>query len=255
MATYTNFFETLEEAQRRLCGTVVMYDKEPYVVLAICNHKPDGIFRVYLLPLTYKDPMPSAVYDFGRGDPRQAEELDKYIKEKGDSCVLLRKQMNSPAFNKFRPFPLGMMNYGNKVWYLERTPTRSVLQGLSRNSVIAHKVVLSPDLLNDPARGRGWSNGLQSEEVRACITADHPTLEQTLRELQDPEVKNEAAAFHRHFAVLRGPVDTFFLAYKTEVIGRIDCANTSVTLGRKYRHFKEVVEEANAFKSVNLQQN
>jgi hypothetical protein len=43
---------------------------------------------------------------------------------------ILRKQMNSPLFNKFRPYPLGMCNTkGQRAYYLERQPNRKTEQG------------------------------------------------------------------------------------------------------------------------------
>ena len=48
MEKNVNFYENLEEAQRRLRGTVVMYDGIPHYVLAITDHQSGGIFRVYM---------------------------------------------------------------------------------------------------------------------------------------------------------------------------------------------------------------
>ena len=48
---YPNFYENLSEANKRLHGTVVLYDGHPYYILAISNHFTDGIMRVYMEPL------------------------------------------------------------------------------------------------------------------------------------------------------------------------------------------------------------
>src|SRR3546814_9940131 len=48
MVKYTNFYETVKEADMRLRHTLVMYDGEPYYVLLIPDHKKDGVFRIYM---------------------------------------------------------------------------------------------------------------------------------------------------------------------------------------------------------------
>src|SRR3546814_5918592 len=48
MVKYTNFYETVKEADMRLRHTLVMYDGEPYYVLLISDHKKDGVFRIYM---------------------------------------------------------------------------------------------------------------------------------------------------------------------------------------------------------------
>src|SRR3546814_15988082 len=48
MVKYTNFDETVKEADMRLRHTLVMYDGEPYYVLLISDHKKDGVFRIYM---------------------------------------------------------------------------------------------------------------------------------------------------------------------------------------------------------------
>jgi hypothetical protein len=57
---------------------------------------------------------------------------------------IIRKTMNSPKFNKFRPFPLGMCNSNGRCYFLERQPLRpKVEQGLIRSMVTEKQITLA----------------------------------------------------------------------------------------------------------------
>lgn len=261
MKEHPNFYENLKEAHIRLRGTVVMYDGLPYYILAITNHKPDGIFRVYLDPINV-DPrksrtMPEGVNNYPPEHSSLGEYLDKWLEDnKGKEDVrLIRKRMDSSYFNKFRPFSLGMCNSGPRVFYLERGPARpSTHQGLTGNMITETAVTLSkgPDL------GRGGRAGLYytqliSTAMHSCIVADHPSAEAVLLNLKDSDVENEAVAFHRHFAFVRGPVSSLFLAYKAQIVGHLPKNNlTEVRLGKHYGHTKEVIAELGLFGDINV---
>lgn len=248
-ADYPNFYQNMEEAQRRLLNTVVMYDGEPYTVLAICNHKQDNIFRVYLYPVeeaASSKVLPGGYVNFIPGTAEQGEYLDNWIKGAGDT-KLIRKMMNSPAFNKFRPFPLGMMNRDGKTIYLERGPDRRREQGL-----VSNLISYTPVSVGQKQTQR-WGGRLDGPEFYSCVKASHPTARECLEKLRDPSIENEAAAFDRNFAFVRGPLDSLYLAYKTEVVGRVpDGPYTRVELGRKFKHYKEVVENTNSFDQVTV---
>lgn len=251
MPELVNFYENINEARMRLLRTIIMYDGLPYVVLAVCNHHLDGIFRVYLEPLGVPRPR-GLMYpceEMGTDSPSLGAAMDKFLDNK--STPLLRKQMNSPKFNKFRPFPLGMCNYNGRVYYIERQPARHREQGLTQSMVADQLVSLSPKAGNSPYRTQNVS--MFSPEGRACILAEHPSASECLKELCDPNVTNDAAAFHRHFALVRGPVNTLFLAYKGDVIGVLpNNSLSSVKLDRKFAHTREVVTELGVFGTVQL---
>src|SRR5688572_1369118 len=126
MAQHLNFYENLQEAQMRLQGTIVVYDGEPYQVYHITEHK-DKILRVYMHPINQENVSSSQrpnldnfLYSNGNDRSKIPEYLDKWM-EDNPKFGMLRKKMNSPAFNKFRPFPLGMVNDGKgRVFYVER---------------------------------------------------------------------------------------------------------------------------------------
>ena len=265
MASYNNFFETVNEAYMRLRGTFVLYDGEPYTVLCITNHKDDGIWRIYLDPLGYgKDQLaynmanPPPCGNCTSDYPGLGAEMDKWLDKMqtpeqggtGPGTKVIRKMMNSPKFNKFRPYPLGMCNFDGRVYYLERQPTRKSEQGLTHGMISSQDVNLLPT--NDKQRlGRSGMVDLYGPSFLACIKGDHPSAQECLDNLQDPEIANDAAAFHRQFALVRGPLGMIFLAYKADIIGVLPNKDLSVLrVGRDFRHTREVVEILGTFGTV-----
>lgn len=258
MPEYKNgsFYENLQEANRRLNATVVLYEGQPYQVHAITEHKSDGIFRVYGWPIDTKKQFPPNLYDWGVGSPEWLQLVDKYIDAKDGKFPMIRKHINSPGFNRFRPFPLGMINGDGVVRYWERTPLRHSEQGLTRNAIVEHWLSLTPDKGGPYGRGggRNYGGALSGPNVANCITANHPSFEEVLKNLRDREDNSEGAAFHRHFAVMKGPLDVLYLAYKTQVIGLIgEGDKPGVLIGRDFLHYKEVVEETKVFSFIRLQ--
>jgi hypothetical protein len=256
MKDHVNFYENIKEAHIRLRGSVIMYDGEPYHVLAICSHRTDGVFRIYLDPLKSYDPrLRRSMPDYSNFHPEAAElgpYLDKWIEGQGDKCTLLRKKMNSPLFNKFRPFPLGMLNQAGKCYYLERQPQRpSTHQGLTRNMVEEHYITIGQSPKN--SRGGLYNVELFSLQVRDCILGLHPTAAEVLKNFKDPTIENEAVGFHRNFAFVRGPIGTCFLAYKDKVIGSVPNGDLSVVkLAEPYAYAKEAVAELGVFDNIVL---
>lgn len=255
MVAHPNFYETIHETHMRLRGTFVLYDGEPYVVLCITNHRDDGIFRIYLEPigngenmLLYNNPDPPPINQYGSDDPALGVAMDKWM-EKYPDTKIIRKMMNSPAFNKFRPFPLGMCNYQGRVFYLERQPNRKTEQGLTHSMVACQRVSLDT---TDNRKGRlGQIVDLYGPGFRDCIMGVHPSAQECLDNLKDPEIINEAVAFHRQFAFVRGPLDMIFLAYKTDIVGVLPNRDLSVLrVGREFRHTREVIELLRTFDTI-----
>jgi hypothetical protein len=257
MVAHPNFYETIHETHMRLRGTFVMYDGEPYVVLCITNHRDDGIFRIYLEPigngeqaLAYNNPNGPPVHNYGSDDPSLGQAMDKWM-EKYPDTKIIRKMMNSPLFNKFRPFPLGMCNYEDRVFYLERQPSRKTEQGLTHSMVSCNRVNLGTMDNGNKGRSGGCMVGLYGASFRDCIKADHPSAQECLSNLTDREIINEAAAFHRQFALVRGPLDMIFLAYKTDIVGVLPNRDLSVLrLGREFWHTREVVDLLRLFETI-----
>jgi hypothetical protein len=244
---YLNIYENLPEALKRIRNTVVIYDDEPWFVLAVTAHKPDGIFRVYLEPVWHPDGSITHISGFPQthktssDNPQIGDLLDKWMEANPDACEgrLLRKQMNSPLFRRFKPFPLGMCNSQGRVIHIERSPTRKTEQGLTYSMMSQTHLRLLQD-----NNHRMWNNvDLHSAEFYACIKGAYPTQEACFQALNDPEIANTGAAFHRQCALIRGPIGMLFLAYKNDIVGIFPHNDrTLLKLGDNFKHLKEVIE-------------
>lgn len=255
MADYVNFYENVKEAEIRLNHTVVLYDGLPYYVLCICDHKPDGIMRVYLDPLGAEDGKLSIQRTYGvpyewlqesPNGPTRGDMMDKFLDtDVGKQSGILRKMMNSPKFNKFRPFPLGMVNIQGSVILVERQPMRQTQQGLTNNMLSQSKITI------DGASGGIRPVNIASPELADTILNKYPSPEDCRKNLLDPEVQNTGAAFHRSFALIRGPIRSLFLAYKTDIVGFLEKGDfSSLRLADEFRYTKEVIEDLKLFNNV-----
>jgi hypothetical protein len=249
---YVNFYETLAEANMRLRGTYVLYDGLPYAVLCITNHKDDGIFRIYIEPLGFGETsgasymsMPSPHGNFSSESTLLGSEMDKWMASVGDGCRVLRKTMNSPLFNKFRPFPLGMYNSRERAFYLERQPNRRSEQGLT------YPMISFSPVFSNKGRVEKQEFNFYSSEFKSCVIGSHPSAQDCLDALNNPEVGNESVAFHRNFAFVRGPLEVLFLAYKSDIVAVLpDCDFSAVRLGKQFSHTREVVEDLGLFNKI-----
>lgn len=251
MKEYPNFYENVKEALMRLRRTVVLYDGRPYVVLTITDHKGDGIFRIYLEPIG-RSP------DSSRGCPEPEQYppehpgtgpyMDIWMKDHPESGIL-RKQMNSPLFNKFRPYPLGMCNIkGSSAYYIERQPNRKTEQGLI--SSMLYETPVSTDV---QAKKRIGTIDVYGPAFRDCVIGDYPSAKECLAGLSDPSILNDAVAFSREFAFARGPIGMIFLAYKHDIIGVLPRGDFGcVRIGRDFCHTKEVVAELGLFQDIDV---
>lgn len=265
MKNHKNFYETLAEAEMRLNHTIVMYDKEPHYILCITNHKSDGIFRVFMQPLghpkgfcmerTVKG-IPYNWHEESTNDRRQerGEKMDAYLKTKeAASFGIIRKMMNSPKFDNFKPFPLGMCNYKGGVVYLERAPNRHTQQGLI-SSMIESQLIVSVFPTNLAKLPRGaWNIEITCPEFYDTVIGAYPSPQECLAKLKDPKVQNTGASFHRHFALMRGPANTLFLVYKNDYVGILDDNNfSSVKISKEFSHVVEVVQELDLFTNITV---
>jgi hypothetical protein len=193
-------------------------------------------------------PYPNALLEgFPHDHPEFGKKLDEWL-TLHPSTKIIRKRMDSKHFNSFRPFPLGMCNYGEKAYYVERQPQRKSEQGLTPASTVEHLVTAA--LRQDAPRSMGaisiWNN-----QFADCILGKYPSAQDCLTNLIDPGIANEAVAFGREFALCRGPIDMLFLAYKTDIIGVLPNRDFSqVRIGKKFSHTREVVSELNLFQNI-----
>lgn len=225
MADYDNFYENLEEAVHRLVGTIVKYEDEFYLIDNIQN-ADDNIFRVHMRTL-------------------------KNVLTGGKSIT---KKMNSPYFNKFRPFPLGMVNIGGHAKYLSRTPVRSRLQGLADNSLIETPIddyeATSPPPVIPVRRGREKNVQWCSQEMEDCFKGDYPSFAETAEALDNAEIANHSVAFSRELALVRGFCGIRFLANKSGIIGQYHGKTNAVLLSPELKYLKESLEETGFFRLV-----
>ena len=249
MKEHVNFYENLQEARMRLEGTVVLYEDEPYILLTITDHMSDGIFRVYLDPLkkpvSHVKQVPYGWYDEPGMSRGQA--MDKFLAD-NPGCGILRKHMNSPAFNRFRPFPIGMVNshLANDMIYIERGPTRQTFQGLTEAMLKGNIISIGPRRVAPDYRVRFRDGGLY-----AAIKNDYPDLMTAIAITTEPSISNTACAFHREFGVVSGPVGSLFLVHKTDVVGFIpNNDNTLLYLDKQFEYLKEKINELQAFMNV-----
>lgn len=234
----------------RLLNTIVTYDGDPFFVIAITNHKPDGIFRMYLDPIPVSGKMNIQMvgdarppYDqYEKMSPELGVAMDGWLKTHPDSGIQ-RKMMNSPKFNRFRPFQMGMYNAKGSTTYLARHPTRNVEQGFTKKALMVKPVSLHPEI--------GGQVDIYSPAFRACVRADFPHPKECLERMIDPEISNKAVGFHRDFALLRGPLDTLFLSYRGETIGFLpDNDFKTVRLGRDFQHTREACGDLSLFDKI-----
>lgn len=249
---YPNFYENIQEARARLLRTVVLYDGYPYYTMAITDHKPDGIFRVWLEPIDLPEaalPIRQITMNNHVDNPQLGKMLDAELNKHPD-CGVLRKHMNSPKFNRFRPFPLGMCNVGTQVFYVERQPIRPKMeQGLVK-SALYETLITAGSRQDNPKRGIDTVD-MYSGSFIDCILGDHHDAYTVLAALLNPRIANDAHAFHREFALVRGPVGMIFLAYRSDIIGVLPYNDFQrVKLGDEFRHCREVVEELELFSTI-----
>lgn len=251
---YPNFYENIKEARDRLNRTIVLYDGLPYSIMAITDHMPDGIFRAWLDPLGSErnEGLKQFYYlvtHWGFDHPALPKQLDDLL-EKYPDCGVLRKHLNSPKFNRFRPFQLGMCNVGTQVYYVERRPIRPAMQQGLVKSAIFETLITAGSRQDNPKRGVE-SVEIHSPAFRDCILGDHYPARQVLAALSDPRIAHDALAFHRDFALVRGPIEMMFLAYRSDIIGVLPKNNFDfVRLGKEFKYCAEVVEELGLFHRV-----
>lgn len=260
MPEFVNFYENIAEAKLRLEQTVVLYDSIPYYVYWIVEGT-DGKLKAYLddykggYTIRHRHPKFPRYQDY---NPQSYNEViaDWYAKNKDKGLV--RKELGSPHFNKFRPFPLGNVNTKGSVIYTERTPTRNTNQGLRERSVFALNVCPVPNPTSSPKR-KGLISGVHtfnnetsidiwSEDFYQTMLGVYPSPQEILEAFKDPTVVNTGVAFHRDFSIFRGPLDMLILCYRDEGIGLLPDGDLSrVLVGQKYTFLKETVEELGCF--------
>lgn len=264
---HKNFYENAKEANLRLRNTIVWYDgpgeQGPYYVLIITDHDGDD-YKIYMKKIGQKyQNIPGIISvneHFSHNDTGGVgPHMDKFMKDY-PQFKMIRKDLSSPHFRAFRPFPLGMMNTvredkaGKPVdcetLYLERQPNRATQQGLIRSMVAVSPVTAA---MSRQPTGMPYQFDIWSEDFYECIMGSYPSIDTCLSKLSDPKVANEAAAFHRYFALVRGPIGMLFLSYKGDVVGLLDNKNlSSVTVDREFKYTREAISDLHVFNNIKM---
>jgi hypothetical protein len=263
---HKNFFETVTEANLRLRNTIIWYDgpgeQGPYYVLLICGDTGDE-FKIYMKRIgqVYRNipGIASPSDTCGSLTDGYQKLMDNFMK----SCPkfgMIRKDLTSPHFKSFRPFPLGMMNLVTKnskekivdceTLYLERQPNRTTHQGLTKAMVYASSVTAAMSRGPKPIN---YNFDLWSEDFHDCVMGNYPSIDQCISKLTDFRCANESAAFHRNFAIVKGPIGMLFLCYKGDIVGLLDNRNlSSLTVDREYKYTREAIDDLRLFKNIRL---
>ena len=240
MPDFINHYQNLEEAQRRLRDSVITYEGEPYYVLNIGPWHSDDIFRVYMLKLDEDRFLEN--YELYRSSPY--DHLDANTRGKGGP--IYRKMMNSPAFNRFRPFPLGMLNHRGRAYYVTRQPYRMAKeQGLIQDMVISKRV-------SNPSLDMSWRPSpinIHSKDFHNLVVGDYPEYCEAYHHMSSPACSNEGVAFCRDMAIVNGPCNSLLLAFRDEIVGVL-LSSCTVKLEDKFWFLREALEESNIFQSI-----
>lgn len=253
---HVNFYENIAEALIRLKQTIVLYYGYPNYVHTIAKYGTDEILRVYMTPLEKMQDMPQADLPSNGMVPHGHDSMAKYMDQWMEQHPnwIVRKMMNSPKFNRFRPFPIGMVNQGTRAVYCARQPARpKTEQGLIPSMLLNTPITVNPA----PRLSAGLSHHVDcyNKSFKDAIVGDYPSPKVTLEGLKNPNHSNESVAFNREFALVKGPIDLMFLAYRDEIIGVLPNGDfSSVRLGKEHKHCKEVTDELNLFYNIEVQQ-
>lgn len=264
---HKNFYENVAEANLRLRNTIVWYDgpgeQGPYHVLLITDH--DGSdFKIYMKRIGQKQNnisgvmCPSDNFVGGEGEG-VGKYMDKFMKGY-PKYGMVRKDLSSPHFRAFRPFPLGMINLVRRdkadrsisceTLYLERQPNRSTHQGLVRSMIYISEVSAA---MSRPPCPVPYHFDMWSEDFYDCIMGVYPSIDTCLSKIIDPKIANEAVAFHRYFALVRGPIGMLFLSYKGDIVGLLDNKNlSSLTVDSEYKYTREAISDLHVFNNIKM---
>lgn len=261
---HKNFYENAKEANLRLRNTIIWYDgpgeQGPYFVLLVTDHDGDN-FKIYMKRIGQKyQNIPgilSPETGIGQIIDGAGPMMDKFMKQY-PKFNMVRKDLSSPHFRAFRPFPLGMMNcvkedkagkiVDSETLYLERQPNRTTQQGLIKTMIYISPVNAA---MSRAPQQVNYNFDLWSEDFHECIMGNYPSIDTCLSKLTDRNCANEAAAFHRHFALVKGPIGMLFLSYKGDIVGLLDNKNlSSVTVDTEFKYTKEAIDDLHMFNNI-----
>ncbi len=212
---HKNFYENLDEVTFRLNGSVVRYDGDPVYVQGCENHN-DGIIRLNISTIP----------------------LDGTEK-------VTRKMINSPKFDKFRPIPLGNLNYVHggalAVQRLERIPARTHTQGLTSRATSIQPVANSNNLLGTRI---DFNAAIRNEGFVEMCKNIYPTLDEFLK------TDITECAIHADYTVVKsGNTGMSYIYHKFDKVGILS-TRREVLLFPKFGYLKEAMDATRLFSRV-----
>ena len=200
-----NVYENLEEAQFRLSGSVVGYDGYPAYIHDVRAHS-DGIFRLTITRLPLNGEGHAGAEDIGDEDLPASKAV--------------RKRIDSPKFNRFRPIQLGMMNLFDATGqitgrimrhasYAVRIPVRRGSQGLKNESFDCRMLF--------GGQRTQLNHAMKSEAFSEMSRNVYPTFDEAMDRL----APDSSIAVTREFAVAMGADQIVSLYHKNTVSGLV----------------------------------
>lgn len=219
----TNFYDNLDECHRRLMNTVVLYDGQPAFIQNIRDGFDDGVYRVYmnLLPGELRG-----------GAPAQED-------EDNTPGRVVRRKINSPKFNRFRPFQMGYANIFDTgvrhASFLSRVPSRQSRQGLSRQLLTS----IIPALCTPERRHQGvqYESAITAAGFAEMVKGEFPKAEEALDLLDN----DTSMAVSRKFAVQRDSFGMLFLYAGPDRVGVV--RSNEILLAPNKMYLREEIQD------------
>ena len=207
-------YESVNDANMRLSGTIVLYDGKPVYIrevgaLAEGEGKNGDIYRVYIKELPIK-PNDRGAYE--------------------------RKFISSKKFD-LAPFPMGFMNTASgKAVYLSRAPRRQQKQGLSEATLSQYVV----GDLSGQGRLVRFADLTSSQQFVDCINGKYPSVAEATKMVAEGA---DSVAFSRVFAIARDKSlpELIYLYHKKDKVGFI--MDGKLKLSAKGRCLRESLNE------------
>ena len=210
-------YETLEEAEMRLNGTVVLYDGEPVYITRVAKAGPDDgkadVFRVYAQPLPYK---PNGGLEDGA----------------------FRKFISSKKFD-LSTFKMGFMNYKGEAIYCSRKPARQYKQGISNNTFVT-KPLTGDKPFPYGAKAYRLTDLITDKSFVDMVKGVYPSFEKAREKVSKD---GGSCAFSREYALMAdADLDgLIYLYHKGDKVGFI--LDDKVKLANKMKCLKEALAE------------
>lgn len=205
-------YESLEEAQRRLLNTVVLYDNEPVYVIAVrnidANDRAQGAVNKDIVRVEFQR-----------------------LPIKADTLIE-RKYISSRKFD-FSPFKMGLIELNTGLHYLSRTTGRQQQQGLSDGN-------LSVTSIGDVYWDKHIQHMVSEEALYNTIKGVYRPFNEVVE-----DKKETGSAFSRSFSLLHDrDIGLSFFYHKNKRCGYIK--DKRIVLGPNFKYLLEELESCNA---------